>query len=251
MASRKIGFLRRYGLGVEIILYDTNWICNYPAEKMAELAKSLRDAGVAVTVHGPIHDLNVGSLDGVIRDYTRHCYFKTLAICHALGAKSLTLHSGVNPLLPPGALDDWLEKSMVTLEPIVNMAEQLRIALRFENMFIPTPKYLIALKEGLKSEAVEFCFDLGHFNVYSKVPLSQWLDEMGSDMAEVHLNDNMGKEDEHLTLGTGTVDFGEFFRELAAREISPEFALEMTSEKFEESLEYLLANDLLASFAGD
>ena len=91
MVRQKLGFLRRNGLGVEIILYDTNWICNYPPEKVAELAELLHDAEIETTVHGPIHDLNPGSLDVVVRDYTRHCYFKTLAICHALGAESREL----------------------------------------------------------------------------------------------------------------------------------------------------------------
>jgi sugar phosphate isomerase/epimerase len=251
MASRKLSFLQRYGLGIQLILYDTNWICNYPACKIVELADLLRGAGIGVAAHGPIHDLNPGSLDGVIRDYTRHCYFKTLAICHAVGARSLTLHSGINPLLPPNALGDWLEKSIRTLEPIVDMAEQLHIALRFENMFMPSPEYLIALKEGLGSDIVELCFDIGHFHVYSNRSLNQWLDAVGTDLTEVHLNDNSGADDEHLTLGEGTIDFEECFRALTARNINPQFALEMTSDKFEESLIYLLERDLLAPFAGD
>ncbi len=249
MVRRKVGFLRRNGLGAEIVLYDTNWICDYPAEEIAEVAGLLSDAGIEVSVHGPVHDLNPGSLDVVVRDYTRHCYFKTLAVCRALGAKSLVLHEGVNPLLPESALDKWLESSVRTWKPIVELAEQLPITIRLENMFISSPKHIVVLKEGLASDSVKFCFDIGHFNVYSKTSLSDWLNELGADIAEVHLNDNMGAEDEHLALGKGTVDFRRAFRELAARDIRPQFTIEMTCEKFGESLSYIAENDLLAPFA--
>ncbi|GAB4352159.1 MAG: sugar phosphate isomerase/epimerase [Candidatus Abyssubacteria bacterium] len=249
MISRKLNFLIRNSLGLEVVLYDTDWICNYSGDKVQEIAHRLWDGGVDVSAHGPVHDLNAGSLDVVIRDYTRHCYFKTLAICHALGAKNLVLHLGLNPLLPESALDKWLFHSVRTWTPIVEMAEQLRITIALENMFIPDPQYLIALKEQLRSDIVRYCFDIGHYHAFSKVPLSNWLDELGTDIVEVHLNDNMGSEDEHLALGKGSIDFRRFFRELATRKIMPRFVIEMTSEKFEESLDYLARNDLLSAFS--
>lgn len=244
MVRRKIGYLRRNGLGVEIVCYDTNWICNYPAEKVAELADVVRDVEIELTMHGPFHDLNLGSLDVVVRDYTRHCYFKTLAICDALGAKSLVLRLGLNPLLPDSALSNWLEESVRAWRPVVDMAERLGITIRLENMFIDSPGFITDLKEGLKSDAVKICFDIGHFNVYSKVSLSHWLDEIEAEMEEVHLNDNRGKEDEKLALGEGTVDFKGLFTELGARGINPQFTIEMTSDKFDDSLNYLIKNDL-------
>jgi sugar phosphate isomerase/epimerase len=249
LVRRNISFLRKNGLGVEIVLYDTNWICSYPADKVAELAGRLRDAEVEVTVHGPIFDLNPGSLDVVVRDYTRHCYFKTLAICHALGATALVFHLGLNPLLPESALDGWLEGSIRAWEPIVDMAEQLRMTIRLENMFAPSPRFIVALKNGLKSNAIKVCFDVAHFNVYSKTPLINWLDEIGPELDEVHLNDNMGTEDEHLELGKGIIDFRNFFGELASRGINPQFTIEMSSDKFAGILNYLAKNDLLAPFA--
>jgi len=249
MVRQEIGFLRRHGLGVEIVLYDTNWICSYPSAKVAETARFLREADIEVTVHGPIHDLNPGSLDIVVRDYTRHCYLKTLGICHSLGAKALVLHLGINPLLPESALDGWLESSIHAWEPVVDLAEQMGMGMRLENMFVPSPKFLVALKDSLGSDAVKICFDIGHFNVYSRVPLSRWLDEFGSDIDEVHLNDNNGVEDQHLQLGKGSIDFRTFFEELSAHGIDPRFVIEMTSDKFQGSLKYLARNNLLDPFA--
>ena len=251
MVRRKIGFLRRNALGAEIMLYNTNWICNYPAEKVKELASLLREADIEITAHGPIHDLNLGSLDMVVRDYTRHCYFKTLAICHLLGAKGLVLHLGINPLLPESALSSWLEESIRAWEPVVDLAKQLGITIRLENMFISSPRFLTDLSKGLNSSAVKICFDIGHHNVYSKMPIQRWLDEIDSEMDEVHLNDNMGKEDEHLALGEGVIDFRGFLKELAVRGIKPQFTIEMKSERFDDSLNYLIKNNLFAPFKGE
>jgi sugar phosphate isomerase/epimerase len=246
MVQRRIPYLRRRDLGVEVMLYDTNWICNWSKDKVSLIARQLQDANIAVSVHGPVHDLNPGSLDVVIRDYTRHCFFKTLAICQALGAKTLVLHLGINPLLPESALDMWLESSLRMWSPIIELAEQLRITIEFENMFLPSPRFLTALKNGLASASIKFCFDIGHFHVYSRVPLEQWLDELADDIVELHLNDNLGEDDEHLALGAGKIDFPRILREVSERSIHPRLTLEMTSDKFEPSLIYLTEKSLLA-----
>jgi sugar phosphate isomerase/epimerase len=246
--SRNIDYLRRNNLGAQIMLYDTNWICNYPTEKVARLGRLLQKKQIPVTAHGPVHDMNPGSLDVIVRDYTRHCYFKTLAVCHSLGAKSLVLHLGLNPLLPDAALSSWLEESVRVWRPLVELVRQLGMTIRLENMFVPTPRFIIALKDALGADVVKVCFDIGHFNVYSDASLSQWLDELGPDIEEVHLNDNTGRDDEHLGLGKGTINFRRFFRELAARRIRPQFTLEMTSDKFQESIDYLVRKDVLAVF---
>jgi len=248
MARQKMRFLKKAGLGLELILYDTNWICNFPADEVAELAGLVKEGGIHLTVHGPIHDLNPGSLDVVIRDYTRHCYFKTLALCHALGAKALVLHLGINPLLPESALDSWLDTSVRTWGPIVDIAEQMGLTIRLENMFAPTPKFLVSLKEQLTSETVKVCFDICHFCVYSTSSLQMWLDGIGCHIDEVHLSDTNGVEDVHIALGNGKVDFKGFFGELSARGITPQFTIEMHSDKFEASLRYLDKNDLLVPF---
>jgi sugar phosphate isomerase/epimerase len=248
LVQRNMAFLQRHGLGVEVMLYDTNWVCNWPKEKVADLGKILRDLDVKVSAHGPVHDLNPGSLDVVIRDYTQHCFFKTLSVCQAVGAKYLVLHLGINPLLPDSALDKWLTDSLLTWRPIVELAEQLGITILLENMFLPSPKFLVALKEGLASERVKFCFDIGHFQVYTGIPLEEWLDRLGRDIVELHLNDNSGADDEHLALGAGMIDFSAAFSQLASRNILPRFVLEMTSKKFVRSLSYLTANDLLSPF---
>jgi sugar phosphate isomerase/epimerase len=240
--------MRRNGVGLELVQYDTNWVCNYPADKVAELADLLRKEKIDLTVHGPIHDLNPGSLDDVVRDYTRHCFFKTLALCHALGARALVLHLGVNPLLPASALDGWLATSIRTWEPIVDMAEQLGLTIRLENMYVQDPRFLVSLKKSLKSDAIKFCFDIGHFNVYSKTPLKLWLDEMGDSIDEVHLADNDGFDDVHAALGKGNVDFESLFAELSARGVDPQFTIEMTSDKFPRSLNYLAKNEFLKPF---
>jgi sugar phosphate isomerase/epimerase len=113
-------------------------------------------------------------------------------------------------------------------------------------MFLPSPRFMTALKKGLSSNAIKFCFDIGHFSVYTEIPLEEWLDQLGDAIVEMHLNDNSGTDDEHLALGAGAIAFRELFQKLSERRIFPRLTLEMTSEKFEPSLAYLAENDLLA-----
>jgi sugar phosphate isomerase/epimerase len=128
------------------------------------------------------------------------------------------------------------------------MAEQMGVTLRLENMFLNTPEHIINVKKRLNSDAVKVCFDVGHFNVYSDKPLNMWLDAIETDLEEVHLHDNRGTEDDHLALGEGIIDFRTMTEGIAGRKTTPQFTIEMKSDKFEESLDYIIRNDLFAPF---
>ncbi|HUJ70463.1 MAG TPA: TIM barrel protein, partial [Syntrophorhabdales bacterium] len=54
-----------------------------------------------------------------------------------------------------------------------------------------------------------FCFDTGHFNLFTAVPLEGWLGPLRQRLKEFHIHDNHGKSDEHLPVGQGTFPFRE------------------------------------------
>ena len=51
------------------------------------------------------------------------------------------------------------------------------------------------------------CFDAGHFNLFSKITLSELLDKTGRYIYELHLHDNDGTSDDHYAIGDGNIDF--------------------------------------------
>ena len=80
-----------------------------------------------------------------------------------------------------------------------------------ENIFEEAPETLRMLVKEINSPNLGVCFDTGHFNLFSKVPLEKWFEEIGDNIIEVHLHDNTGSNDDHLGIGDGNIDFDLFF----------------------------------------
>jgi sugar phosphate isomerase/epimerase len=80
-----------------------------------------------------------------------------------------------------------------------------------ENVFDEDPDALRMLIEKIARPDFGFCFDTGHFNLFSTVSLEQWFESLGRHLVEVHLHDNDGSADSHWGLGRGTLDFDKFF----------------------------------------
>ena len=87
------------------------------------------------------------------------------------------------------------------------------------------------LFELLSSDHICFCFDTGHFNVFSYAPLSVWLAEMGKYLGHLHIHDNHGSTDEHLPVGCGTFPFIRFFETLREIKVKPTLTLEAHSQE--------------------
>ena len=125
----------------------------------------------------------------------------------------------------------WLDSSLQTWRPLVKQAEAMGLNLAVENVFEESPNPSLLLRE-INSPAFGFCFDTGHHNVFSKIPLRDWVDALGSFLSEVHLHDNHHERDEHLPMGEGEFDFREFFDLLAQRNLKPILTLEPHEEEY-------------------
>ena len=114
--------------------------------------------------------------------------------------------------------------------PLVEEAEKQGIILLLENVFEPEPETIQMLLEAVDSPHFAFCFDTGHWHIFGRTEVDEWLQRLGSKMTEVHLHDNHGERDEHLPPGDGTFDFGGFFSLLRMYQLSPVFTIEVRGE---------------------
>ncbi len=99
----------------------------------------------------------------------------------------------------------------------------MRIVL--ENVFDPEPDHLLNLHERLDG-SFGFCFDTGHFLLFSEISLDEWLSLLGDSLSEIHLHDNRGDRDSHLPLGEGVFDFRYLFDHINKNDLSPLMVLE-------------------------
>lgn len=202
-------------LGVEITLYDTEWLLNLDrTTAVRRLGDELAQRNVAVTVHAPIFDLNPGSLDPVIRKHTRKCWERAIGVSGALGARHVTFHSGYLPLLPPSTFPGWLAQSLEVWERVVELVSDAGMTMLLENMFEPTPQILLDLRSQLEERYVGFTLDVAHAHIYGTISTESWWSSLGEAIGEVHLHDTDGFTDDHLPIGEGAIEWKDVFENL-------------------------------------
>ena len=87
------------------------------------------------------------------------------------------------------------------------------------------------LVDEIDSEWFGHCFDAGHWHLFGKRPMAEWLDAISSRLFHLHLHDNHGRADEHLPVGEGTIDFSPLLHRLSKMTSLPSMTLEAHSEE--------------------
>lgn len=178
-----------------------------------KLKKKL-DYGPQLSIHGPFMDLSPGAVDPKVRDITMKRFSKTLDIAEILKPRVIVFHSGYDKWKYDGNVDIWLEGSLQTWRPITKRASESGINIAIENIFEDDPGHLGLLSKEMASENFGICFDTGHFNLFSKLTLLEWLGVIKPYIKELHLHDNLRHADEHRAIGDGDFDFATLFKEL-------------------------------------
>lgn len=197
------------GLEVAAEIYFNNDIIEeVSGQDVKETAKVLGEHGISCTVHAPFMDLSPGGVDRTVRAVTKDKLKKTVEMANILGAMAAVCHPGYDKWRFDGHLEIWLEGSIDTWEEVLPVAGE-RLPVLLENIFEEEPLSFIELFRYFKDKNLFFCFDSGHFNLFSKLPLEGWLLPLKDRLREMHLHDNHGSRDDHLPIGQGSFPFRE------------------------------------------
>lgn len=177
------------------------------------------DYGPSISVHAPFMDLSPGAVDPKVRAATMERFSQVIDISEVLAPSVVVFHSGYEKWRYGLRTDIWLEESARTWRPLIERAARLDISLAIENIFEDEPSNLRALMAELHTPNFGICFDTGHCNLFTAVPLAAWLDALGPYIFELHLHDNDRDLDAHLPIGDGTFDFRTLFGRLGDRDI--------------------------------
>lgn len=240
--ARHLDRLEGEGLGVEVTLYDTEWLLNIErTTAVRRLGDELAERGIEVTIHAPIFDLNPGSLDAVVRKHTRRCWERAIGVAGALGARQINFHTGYMPLLPPSTFPGWLALSLEVWERMVELAADAGMTLLLENMFEPTPRVLLDLRDQLDARHVGFTLDVAHTHVYGTVDPDAWWPALAGEIREIHIHDTDGFSDDHLPLGEGALDWKRTFESIFLHAPDVVKVIEMPIEEGLKSLRRIAA----------
>ncbi len=223
--ERYLPFLLEHQLQPEFALVASDFT---PAgiAPLAELGRTLAQAGLRSTVHAPFMDLNPGAVDPAVQQITRDRFEQTLEAGAAIGARVVVFHPGYDRWRYGGQPRLWIDQNRAFWPPLLEKAEQLGIPMALENIFEEQPDTLVELIDTLDSPWLGHCFDSGHWNLFSTVSLEDWLHALGKRLVHVHLHDNRGDRDAHLPLGEGDIPFQSLFERIKTLERPPTMTLE-------------------------
>ncbi|MBI3583242.1 MAG: sugar phosphate isomerase/epimerase [Nitrospinae bacterium] len=224
------------GCNIELFV-PASVLDNPPLAGLEKVKKALNN-GTSLTWHAPFMDLSPGGVDEKIRQVTVDRIKQAVKESLPLNPRLIIIHPGYDDYRFNGEIDKWLKNSLKTWREVLDKYSNINFAI--ENVFENRPDTLERLIKEMNSDRFRYCFDTGHFNVFSKISLKEWLERVGHYISEIHLHDNHGKEDEHLGLGEGNFDFDTLFSFLRDSNRQPIFTLEAHSkEGVLRSIEYL------------
>ncbi|WP_022664333.1 sugar phosphate isomerase/epimerase family protein [Desulfospira joergensenii] len=179
-----------------------------------ELSRTLEDCGMELICHLPTFVYTADLAPRIRKASLEEMIFslKTAARLHAVKA---VVHppmlSGLGPFVPEKAAGLARE----SLATVVTEAEGLGIPLCLENMFpgyhtFFSPEHFIHVFEAFPG--LQLTLDTGHANMGDPegTRLFEFIRMFPDRIGHIHVSDNNGKQDEHLRVGSGSIDFEKF-----------------------------------------
>lgn len=180
--------------------------------------RALREAaashGLRLQLHAPLSDVNLGSLVPHAWARSVRAVESALRGAAAVGIERATIHPGNHTPLSRGQYPKLHEASRRALRHVDRVGRDLGLELCLENM--PTgwafeTDSVEKLEDLVQGTDFALCLDLGHAHVAKRLPE---FERAARRIRNVHLHDNGGAVDEHLTLDEGTVPWRRVVRRL-------------------------------------
>lgn len=194
--------------------------------RLANAAQQLHEAGLRITLHAPYRDFSPGSNRPRARRRSLKLAADSLRLAEQLQASKVIFHPGIPARGDKRDRQHWLHNSLRFWAEFLPQAETIGTVLCLENIYEATPEWLLRVIEESSSPQLCHVFDVGHWNLFGRIGLRDWLSRSAFCLSHVHLHDNLGQSDEHLAIGQGNVPFGELFDCLGQQRLSPTLTLE-------------------------
>ena len=229
-----------YGLNPEIGI-NAEALERFNFSDFQRIAEKLHDRHLSITLHGPFIDLSAGSTDPAIKAVTRSRFEQLFKLVPVFRPRAVVCHAGYDWKRYGYFKEEWIESSLDTWSWLAGSLTEQGSRLMLENVYEDNPEEIRIILERLQRQNVGFCLDAGHLLAFGQGELKQWLEELGIYIGQLHLHDNHGRDDEHLPLGHGKINFKLLFAYLVSNNLPrPIITLEPHQEEaLWPSLDYL------------
>lgn len=172
------------------------------------IADILSSHGLEVQVHAPICDWNIGAMSDRLREASLKETIATIDAASEMGARMVTVHPGLSSMSVPGLEERAAARARESVGVIDRIVRDYDLTVAIENM--PAFPFFLGRTAEQLADIVDgtdlgICFDIGHANTMDQI--DAMIDTFGDRIANIHIHDNHGRNDEHLTIGDGEIDF--------------------------------------------
>lgn len=196
--SKNLGFIEELGVEYVEILNE------YPNNAID--IDLLNSYNFTYTVHSPIIDLNIASLNTAIQKTSINEIAKSIDVANELNSDVLVVHPGSIPFLARPYEDKILAKCRESLVICGNYGIDSGVNITVENM--PNIESFLyqdikKLDELLVDLDMAMTLDVGHAATTGFLENQMYFDSI----KHIHLSDNNHDNDMHYALGEGSIDF--------------------------------------------
>ena len=241
--SKYVDISGEYGTGFEINDFCDPCILD-DEDEIRRIICEYRKVGIpkGSTMNGAFYDVLIHSRDEKIAEIGKFRMKQSMDIAKELGLCGVVFHVNYQPGIPGDIYrQNVIDKVSGYVEELLKEYKDINIYI--ENMFEDDVMVIKNIAERLsKYENFGICLDYAHAFVYG-TDAELWVKELAPYLRHIHINDNDLKEDLHLPVGSGSIDWDRF---LAYRkEVFPEASIliEVTSpDNQRQSLEFIRRN---------
>jgi sugar phosphate isomerase/epimerase len=202
------------GLGFDNIEVLDEWGHKLNDKRKQELLELKRSYSLNYVIHAPYDGINVSTPQRSLRKAALKLVETSMRNAHYLDARLIVLHSGFkSPLDLIKPKTTW-RLFLDVLREINKLAYDLDIYVGVENMpsggvaLIESCNDALTLIEEVHTlDRIGFTLDVGHSNTIGVNEARNYLLKAGDYLVHLHVHDNKGEKDEHLAVGSGTVNW--------------------------------------------
>ena len=144
---------------------------------------------------------------------------RSLEVATDLGAKKVVLHPSMAGGMGAFVLDLVKGYAFKFLSEMVAAANRLGVTICLENMF---PRNRLGVESADFEEIftvfpdLKMTLDTGHANIDDRRGrrLKSMVEQFGGRISHLHISDNLGRVDDHLAVGQGTINFADLVQRL-------------------------------------
>lgn len=167
------------------------------------------------SIHAPIADVNIAALSERMREASTLELMATMEQAITMEVTTITIHPGLYSMVVHGQERKSVERAKKSIRTLDRVTGEFGVTMALENM--PSFKFMLGqtaeeLNELIEGTDMKVCFDIGHANTTGQI--DSMIELFGDRLANIHIHDNNGDRDEHLTLGEGNIDFGSVIKRL-------------------------------------